>query len=393
MNKRKWLVRVLILSIFLITGQACTTNSDNDFSPIKEKGKTLLPNLNMEKFIPENSLGGEIRSKTEGATTIEWESIEKLLKQAQDQTEAELIAVFSIRDSMGVWYNYYLQPLGFSPQAMEEANGKTQLFVYELDKDGIGSVPRIAIAVIPKGEQAFEEMENWILPKVDTEPEQEKLKSTCEYVKVAPAATVCWRGGCTYYPPIYEWDCSGGGSSNPSWNWPTDDGDKSGGSGSGGIEENTKTDCNPLELYLCGPPSGVPVDVYDRLTVEEKKLCWQNPTRCIGVYNLSIEAFEWAASVHTSGAHNGTQDALRHAMWNALMTYDYDKEYAKKWGDAHESGSSDPRETIMDLYNNSVGREIGEELKNQNEPRNNLKEAILNASRNGELCVDFTKCG
>ncbi len=255
MNDAKWLYRVLVLGIFLIIGQACTTHSDNDFSPIRENGKTLLPNLKAEKFIPENSLEGEVRTKVDGSSTIEWESIDKLLKQAQDQSEAELIAVFSVRDSLGSWYNYYLQPLGFSPLAMEEANGKTKVFMYELNKDDIGTVPRIAIAVIPEGEKALKEMENWILPKVDTEKEQQKLKNTCEYVKVAPAASVCWRGGCTYYPPIYEWDCSGGGSSDPSWNWPADDGDKSGGSGTGSGEpgkDGKDDECLPPYVDING---------------------------------------------------------------------------------------------------------------------------------------------
>lgn len=255
MNERKWLFRILVLSFLLIVGQACTTNINNEFSPIKEKGKTLLPNLNVEKFVPENSLGGDTKTKTGGGnTTIDWHSIEKLLAQAQDQTEAELIAVFSVRDSLGVWYNYYLQPLGFSPKAMEEANGKTQIFIYELNKDDAGSVPRIAVAIIPEGEQAFKEMEHWILPRVETEPEQEKLKTTCEYVKVAPEASVCWRGGCTYYPAIYEWQCNGGGSSDPSWNWP-DDGSGSGGSGSGGSEpgkDGTNEECLPPYVDIGG---------------------------------------------------------------------------------------------------------------------------------------------
>lgn len=169
----------------------------------------------------------------------------KILRKAQEQTGSELVAVFSVRDSSDTHYNYYLQPLGFSPESMEEANGKTQLFIYELNKDHKGSVPRIAIAVIPAGERAFKEMEAWILPK----RKNEKHKSDCSWVQVVSESETCdWTGQCWEHSPIYDYICGGSPSGNddggddPDWNWPTGGG---GGNSSPGSGDGNPDECNP----------------------------------------------------------------------------------------------------------------------------------------------------
>lgn len=38
--------------------------------------------------------------------------------------------------------------------------------------------------------------------------------------------------------------------------------------------------------------------------------------------------------------HNGNGDAFRHAVWNFGMTIDVGADFAKKWSDAHEFGST-----------------------------------------------------
>ena len=63
-------------------------------------------------------------------------------------------------------------------------------------------------------------------------------------------------------------------------------------------------------------------------------------------------------------------DAFRHAYMQAHMTIEYGKDIAKvigniyeKWGDYTESQNAKQRN--MDLWNNEIGRQIGEEIKNE----------------------------
>ena len=172
---------------------------------------------------------------------------QNILKSLKKQHKEELIALFSIRDTVENMYSYYVQPLAFSPKAMEEANGETQLFLYELGFDEKGSVPRIAIASIPAGEQAFKEMEEWILPKTINSKKEKGIN--CRWERTQPAAWACWIGGCSYYPEVYEYVCDEGPIGNDDggdggWNWPEGGGggDPGGGGGS-----------NPDE---CRPPYG-----------------------------------------------------------------------------------------------------------------------------------------
>lgn len=60
-------------------------------------------------------------------------------------------------------------------------------------------------------------------------------------------------------------------------------------------------------------------------------------------------------------------DAFRHMAWSATLTYMAGAEFAKLWTNAHEYGypdrfRDDYLETKMDLHNNSVGIEIGNNL-------------------------------
>lgn len=62
-----------------------------------------------------------------------------------------------------------------------------------------------------------------------------------------------------------------------------------------------------------------------------------------------------------SSLHNGKGDAFRHCYWNARMTIDFGKGTAKGFADRHEQNPDQPAiEKKMDLFNNNVGREVGE---------------------------------
>lgn len=270
---------LFLVAVLGLTIQSCTSNlsGDDKTELLPESGETLLPNLASNKFIGTPNKA-ESYAKSTTNSSLDWAPIERLLQQAQDETKEELIAVFSVRDSMGAWYNYYLQPLSFSPDAMEQANGETQLFIYELNSDDVGSVPRIAIAQIPKGEYAFKEMEAWIVPKLEFEllknQNIEKGKSDfyCNTVLVAPAASACWPGGCSYYEPIYDVVCEGSPSGNndggddSNWDWPVGGGGSPGGGSGGGTDE-------------CRPPFGCETAIYfygeiiiDRSVIEDQKV-------------------------------------------------------------------------------------------------------------------------
>lgn len=94
-------------------------------------------------------------------------------------------------------------------------------------------------------------------------------------------------------------------------------------------------------------------------------------------------AVSWAISQEPDGAHNGPQDAMRHAMWNAQMTRSMG--WAKVWADAHESSSTAPDETRMGLFNNAAGRDIGRTF-------NDLAMGVWHYRNTGQLCLFVGSC-
>ena len=74
-------------------------------------------------------------------------------------------------------------------------------------------------------------------------------------------------------------------------------------------------------------------------------------------YNLSYNPYP-------ESGHNDEVDAFRHTFMEAMFTYKYNSNIAKTIGDIHEKQHpNELSETVMDLWNNSQGREIGEALK------------------------------
>lgn len=99
--------------------------------------------------------------------------------------------------------------------------------------------------------------------------------------------------------------------------------------------------------------------IKNKLNSVEKSLFKANPTRGITVLNYAEHATLAAKRLYTkTSCVHGNGDAFRHSYWNALMTRRYGSTYAKKWGDAHESGISAGIDKQMDLYNNKIGREL-----------------------------------
>ncbi|TVY02150.1 DUF6973 domain-containing protein [Cohnella terricola] len=83
-------------------------------------------------------------------------------------------------------------------------------------------------------------------------------------------------------------------------------------------------------------------------------------------------AFEKAGTSGYTGVEDGKQDAFRHAYWNVLMSRDIGTSQAKKVADIHEDynpGTALANE--MDLWNNSVGRNIWSAYPSSSDDSNN----------------------
>jgi hypothetical protein len=85
---------------------------------------------------------------------------------------------------------------------------------------------------------------------------------------------------------------------------------------------------------------------------------------------FAVDDARSAGEQYGCGIRDGKADAVRHAFWNALMVYnlinslvfDYTMdeaiEFASDFGTAHESETTEPRATAMDLSNNAAGRKV-----------------------------------
>lgn len=135
----------------------------------------------------------------------------------------------------------------------------------------------------------------------------------------------------------------------------------SGGGGGGGGGENPCA----IDATQCGPPPGVDAEEYNQLKPEERRLCWANPHECLSVNGARRYALDFAvdraeADQFNGGVHNNKYDAMRHAMWNAMMTRTIGASRAQVWATAHEWGlAMDDPERCMDMFNNAVGRQVG----------------------------------
>ncbi|MEU1209164.1 hypothetical protein [Nocardia sp. NPDC005825] len=84
--------------------------------------------------------------------------------------------------------------------------------------------------------------------------------------------------------------------------------------------------------------------------------------------------------------NDGQGDAFRHTYWNALLTSRFGEDFAKEYTTAHErvGGQQGPREA-MDLYNNSIGRQIGAD--NPHASPEELRAKVSQAIDDGKLII------
>lgn len=105
----------------------------------------------------------------------------------------------------------------------------------------------------------------------------------------------------------------------------------------------------------------------------------KNPWDAIEVLKAKDEAFAKTTELFPDqGHHNNEADAFRHAYWNYLITQRIGGSEAKKFGDAHERYSENEMgETLMDLYNNNIGRSLAQDEQNAGrDPAEVIREAI-----------------
>jgi hypothetical protein len=99
------------------------------------------------------------------------------------------------------------------------------------------------------------------------------------------------------------------------------------------------------------------------MSTSEKQI-FDNLTRIQQLSYLANAQFAtWAAeSKFPNELWNGKGDALRHAYWNAFNVVDLGFDLAESLTSAHENKDSSYdysfKESMMDLFNNAVGREL-----------------------------------
>jgi hypothetical protein len=78
----------------------------------------------------------------------------------------------------------------------------------------------------------------------------------------------------------------------------------------------------------------------------------------------NIGRFWELSNIAESEAHakfpndSGKSNALRHALWQFLLTCQFGKDRAKDIGDIHEDASRDPCDTAIDQFNNQAARDL-----------------------------------
>ncbi|MDR2043918.1 MAG: hypothetical protein LBQ15_06035 [Clostridium sp.] len=133
--------------------------------------------------------------------------------------------------------------------------------------------------------------------------------------------------------------------------------------------------------------------INDQLNSQEQDLYDEDPVNALLCMANGVFALEYAEDYYSASVlHNGNGDAFRHVLWNYGMYIDVGYNFAKSWSDAHEYGSNGPAlERQMDLYNNAVGLELGED-----NPSTILHSTFKNKSRqkvrDGE-CKIFSSSG
>ena len=258
-----------------------------------------------------------------------------------------------------------------------------------------------------------------------------------------PESPGCYQLILSTHTGLYWWDqrpCGGGGSSSGTGSSSggvsggSSTGGESGSGGAGGNDSNYGNNNSgggaygggvsgiggegfqdtPIGVYYNWPGSdlGYPknwwlddqwldenfhLDPYDRfkkLTFAEKQLVKTHPVAALLIDKNKETAFRETERLFPNQiALNDKADAFRHAFFNAMNERDCGKDpislqsLAKKFSDAHESEVPTQLllEKEMDLWNNSVGQDLGNVMFPLFTPDGDLSQSVINKITAGDL--------
>ena len=151
---------------------------------------------------------------------------------------------------------------------------------------------------------------------------------------------------------------------------------------------------NPIKLVDPNGEDATKPPFYDKiksLNPQEKHILKYNIrfATAIKVNSNAELASKMAKHAYSGkGSKGGKTDAYRHAMWQALNVQSIGEKMRRKWSDAHEY-STPPDEIntdlIMDIHNNDVGIEIGEQ--NPNASPEQLDKIIKQRIDDGDMII------
>jgi RHS repeat-associated protein len=106
-----------------------------------------------------------------------------------------------------------------------------------------------------------------------------------------------------------------------------------------------------------------PNGLYELNEEEEKLYDLSSYSQLWRVRRCKKRAEDLARTNYPPGTlHNGPGDAFRHCYWSCCMMQSLGEQDAIDWGNAHEYGdpSNIEDEMLMDLWNNRIGRDLGQ---------------------------------
>lgn len=102
---------------------------------------------------------------------------------------------------------------------------------------------------------------------------------------------------------------------------------------------------------------------YSRLNEEERKYVLMNPVRSFVIKECQDDAERETEQRFGYNGRNDETDAFRHCMWSGLISKRISHSEAMKFTTMHEmQDGNDFAEKSMDLHNNKVGAEIGQNV-------------------------------
>lgn len=135
------------------------------------------------------------------------------------------------------------------------------------------------------------------------------------------------------------------------------------------INDEIKEDEVSSNIFTGKKVRAISYDAWTELTAAEKLLVVSDPESALMTQACAQDAYKWTKSKFGHNGLGDKSDGFRHGCWNALMTRDISRLWAKAYATAHEAKSEEELEKKasdgykekvhrkMDLHNNAVGRD------------------------------------